>query len=84
MNKTAPAPHAPPANWSERLYVRLPPAETRLFRYLLDAYDNLAFTSVVARKDCILKVGFSPDQKKELLQALDEMRQSLEFEILPL
>mgnify|MGYP003623492463 CR=1 FL=1 len=71
-----------PPIWSERLYVRLAPVDTRLFRYLLDAYDNLAFTSVVARKDCILKVGFSPDQRKELLQALDEMRQSLEFEIL--
>jgi hypothetical protein len=69
---------------SSRLYVRLKPSDTRLFRYLLDACDNLAYTSVVDRKGCILKVVFTPDMAKELRQTLRSMRQSCPFEILEL
>jgi hypothetical protein len=69
---------------SSRLYIRLAPADTRLFRYLLEAHDNLAYTSVTDRKACILKVVFTPSRQEELRQTLDEIRQSCPFELLDL
>jgi hypothetical protein len=69
---------------SSRLYLHLAPADTRLFRYLLEARDNLAYTSVIERKGCILKIVFTPSMEKELRQALHEMRQSCPFEIIAL
>lgn len=66
---------------SDRLYVRLEPSQTRLFRYLLEAEDNLAYTSVVDRKACILKLVFSPEQRKHLEEKLQNMRQIMPFAI---
>lgn len=75
-------PLPPPPRLSGRVYIRLEQEKTRLFRYLLEAYDNLAYSSVVERKACILKLVYSPQQEREFLAALDEIRQSLAFEIL--
>lgn len=50
-----------------------------MFRYLLEAEDNLAYTSVVDRKACVLKVVFAPEQRKQLEQTLQNMRQTVEF-----
>lgn len=67
------------ARYSERLYVRLEPSRTRLFRYLLEAEDNLAYTSVVDRKACLLKVVFAREQRKHLEETLQNMRRTVEF-----
>ena len=77
-------PLAPAPRFSSRLYIRLEQSQTRLFRYLLEAYDNLAYSSVVDRKACILKLVYSPQQEREFLSCLGEMSQSLPFEILPI
>ena len=71
-----------PPEYSERFYVKLRPEDTRQFRYLLEAYDNLAYSSVVERKGCILKIVFAPGQRGLVRQALEEIRAGLEFEIL--
>lgn len=75
-------PLAPPPRFSSRLYVRLPQPQTRLFRYLLEAYDNLAYTSVTDRKACILKVIYTPQCEKHLLDVLEDIRTSVPFEYL--
>jgi hypothetical protein len=72
----------PPARWSACLYVQLAPAEVYMFRFLLEAYDNLALMSVVDRWATVLKIRFSPHQEGEVRQALQEMRQSMEFAVL--
>lgn len=77
-------PLAPSPRFSARLYIRLAPERTRLFRYLLEAYDNLAYSSVIERKTCILKLVYSPMQEREFLAALAEIGQSLPLEILEL
>jgi hypothetical protein len=51
---------------------------------LLDAYDNLAYTSVIDRKGCILKVVFTLETQQELQQALQDMQETCPFEILDL
>lgn len=77
-------PLAPSPRCSARLYIRLAPEQTRLFRYLLEAYDNLAYSSVIERKSCILKLVYSPMQKREFMAALAEIGASLPLEVLPI
>ena len=74
----------PPALWSARLYVQLDSSQVYMFRFLLEAYDNLALMSVVDRWGTVLKIRFSPHQEAEVRQALQEMRQSVEFTLLDL
>ena len=71
----------PALQYSRRIYVRLAPGQTHIFRFMLEAYDNLAYCSVVDRKVCILKVVCAPGQTAELAAALAQMRQSLDFDL---
>ncbi|MDR2892182.1 MAG: DUF4911 domain-containing protein [Deltaproteobacteria bacterium] len=64
--------------------MKIRPEDTRQFRYLLEAYDNLAYSSVVERKGCILKVVFAPGQRGQVLRVLDEIRSGLDLEVLDL
>lgn len=75
-------PLRPAPRFSSRLYIRLEQSDTRMFRYLLEAYDNLAYSSVADRKACILKLVYSPQQEKEFMAALSEICMSVKFEIL--
>lgn len=76
-------PLVPAPRFSGRVYIRLEPERARLFRYLLEGYDNLGYSSVADRKACILKLVYSPQQEPEFLAALAEIKRSLPFEILP-
>ena len=76
-------PLLPPPARSARCYIKVKPAQTRLFRYLLEGYDNLAYTSVVDRRACILKIVYSPQQQLLLNETLNIMQQTLPFSILP-
>ena len=73
-----------PPSLSSRLYLRLDPERSGFFRYLLEARDNLAYTSVTDRKAGILKVVCSPQQRAALAQALAEIRTVLPFEFITL
>jgi hypothetical protein len=46
--------------------VRLEPSRIALFRFLLEAHDNLALFSVADRRKGILQLNFSPDQDGEV------------------
>ncbi|MDE7241306.1 DUF4911 domain-containing protein [Desulfovibrio sp.] len=67
---------APPRQ-SGRLLVRVAPGDVALFRFLLEAYENLAFFSVLERKTALLKVVFSPQQEDAVRAALAEIGASL-------
>jgi hypothetical protein len=64
---------------SSRFYIRLARPETRLLRYLLEAHDNLAYISVVDRRECVLKIVCSPDMEQHLLETLREIGESVPF-----
>lgn len=74
-------PLRPAPQWSAHVYVRLPQTETRLFRYLLEGYDNLAFTSVIERKTTVLKVVYSPSQEREVLAVLQGIAEQVRMDI---
>ena len=65
-----PRPCPAPPRRSGRLLVRLAPADVALFRFLLEAYENLAFFTVLERKGALLKVVFSPQQEDAVRAAL--------------
>lgn len=59
-----------PPRQSGRLLVHLSPADVALFRFLLEACENLAFFTVLERKTALLKVVFSPQQEDAVRAAL--------------
>jgi len=69
----------PPARRSARCYVTIDPAQVHLFRYFLEAEDNLGIMTVVDRWRAALMIRFSPDQEHRLLERLEEMRAAVPF-----
>ena len=60
----------PGAAHSARLLVRLDGSSFGLFRFLLEAWDNLAGFTVLDRTEALLQVFFSPHQEKLVRLAL--------------
>lgn len=76
-------PCPPPQQESARLYVRVAPSDIALFRFLLEAHDNLALFTVVDRARAVLLLRFSPDQERETLEFLDQARSEMHIALLP-
>ncbi len=72
-----------PATVSKELLVRLAPSQVGMFRFLLEAYEHIAYFSVINKQEALLKIVFSPHRERATLQALEEIGQSLAIEILP-
>ena len=73
----------PPLRESFRLLVRLAPEDVAMFRFLLEAMDNLAGFTVLDRKEALLKVFGSAHQEQAIFNALREMGESLKLDVLP-
>lgn len=76
-------PLQPPQTNSERLYIRLTPPNTRIFRYLLEGYEGVAYTSIVERKTSVVKIKYSKDQEKDVQETLEEIRTIVDFDYIP-
>ena len=71
----------PAASTSEVLLIRIAPADTGLFRYLLEGGDNLAMLTVLDPKKALFKLLFSPHQREEVRAFLESMRQTVPFDV---
>ncbi|MGE9984616.1 DUF4911 domain-containing protein [Desulfovibrio sp. SGI.169] len=67
----------PPPRRSGRLLLRLAPENVALFRFLLEAYDNCAYFTVLERRPALLKLVFSPQRERAARRALAEISHSL-------
>ncbi|HZF61186.1 MAG TPA: DUF4911 domain-containing protein [Desulfovibrio sp.] len=76
-----PAPALPPPTRSASLLVRIAPEHTGLFRFLLEAYEHIAYFTVLENKTALLRVIFSPHREREAREALAQMAQSLPFTV---
>ena len=76
-----PAPALPAPTRSGNLLVRIAPEQTGLFRFLLEAYDHVAYFTVLENKTALLRVIFSPHRQREAREALQQMSQSLAFSV---
>ena len=79
-NRSAPL---PPARESAALYLRLPAEQTALFRFLLEARENVAYFTVLDRREALIKVVFSPHMREQAEAALADIARSVSLERLP-
>lgn len=70
----------PPARESPALYLRLPAERTALFRFLLEAYENVAYFTVLDRREALIKVIFSPHMRAQAEAALADIARSVPLE----
>ncbi len=66
-----PGPALPAPAQSLRFLVRLAPRDVGMFRFLLEAYDNLAYFTVLEPATCLLLVVCSPHQEQAARACLD-------------
>ncbi len=74
-----PRPPLPAPRWSSCLYLRIRREDVAMFRFLLEAEDNLAYMTVVDRWKTVLRVVFSPHQKTAVHACLERMRERVPF-----
>ncbi|CAK7008398.1 MAG: hypothetical protein DELT_00341 [Desulfovibrio sp.] len=75
-------PPLPAPRVSSCLYVRIAPQDVAMFRFLLEAEDNLAYMSTVDRWKSVLRVTFSPHQERSAREYLRSMAERVSFEII--
>ena len=56
--------------WSQRIFVRVPRQEIAYVRFILEAYDNLAYLSVADKYVAVLRIVFSPCERQTVEQVL--------------
>lgn len=69
--------------YSGHLYCRIEPSRVHMFRFLLEAEDNLGLMTVVDRWGAVLMLRFSPHQERELREFLLGMQETVDFTVLP-
>ncbi len=79
--KRGPSPPLPAPRWSDRLYLRLAKRDAGMFRFLLEAQDNLGYMTVVDRQATIVQVVFSPHQAETVRACLESMRGLVPFTV---
>ena len=66
-----PKPALPPPGASLRFLLRLAPKDVGMFRFLLEAHDNLAYFTVLDPKEALLTLVCSPHQEHGARAAMD-------------
>ena len=72
-------PVLPPPEHSTCLYVQISPKDIAMFKFLLEAEDNLGYMSVVDRWSAALKVVYSPHQQKAMQAWLAHAAKAVQF-----
>ncbi|MBF0515041.1 MAG: DUF4911 domain-containing protein [Desulfovibrionaceae bacterium] len=71
-----------PRLWSRRLYLRLAPRDVAMLRFLIEAYDNLAYVTIVDRFAAVAKISFAPGAEKAVRRFVADAGQTLRLTIL--
>ena len=78
-----PGPALPPPRTSIRFLARLAPQDVAMFRFLLEAHDNLAYFTVLDAREALLSVVCSPHQEDALRRALEDIGRCLSLRYEP-
>ena len=81
--KRKPGPALPPPRASLRFLVRLSPQDVAMFRFLLEAYDNLAYFTVLDAREALVTVICSPHQEDAARLALGGIGEHLPLRVEP-
>lgn len=71
--------HDPPKACA-RLLVSLPPDQAGMFRFLLEARDNLALFTALDPKKALIKLMFAPESMESVIEALTEIKNDISLE----
>ena len=71
----------PPARISGYALIRIAMSDAGLFRYLLEAADNLATFTVIDPREGLIKLIFSPHQREQVMEYLESMQSMVHFEV---
>ncbi|WP_319469170.1 DUF4911 domain-containing protein [uncultured Pseudodesulfovibrio sp.] len=71
----------PPPKTSERTYVRIEPTNIGLFRFLLEAHDNLGIFTVTDKFKGILMLRYSPHQKQDIKKFIRQVATEMDIEV---
>lgn len=66
-----------------RLLLRLAPENVGMFRFLLEAYDNLAMFTVLERRTALLKIEYIDGNREQVLQALEDIAMTVPLRVEP-
>jgi hypothetical protein len=66
-----------PPRRSDRLYVVVAPSAVGLFRFLLEAHDNLGLMTVLDRRRAALLLRFAPGMEQEMREFIESVKTML-------
>ena len=59
--------------WSEHVYVKTDPSNIAFIKFIFEGYDNLACTTVIDNTEAIIKITFTKEYTKEVLEVLEDL-----------
>lgn len=62
------------------LVVRLDAKDVAMFRFLLEAYENLACFSVLEKRPALLKLMFAAESREEVIATLNEIGRTIRLD----
>ena len=68
-----------PATQSSYLLITLAPSSVGLFRFMLEAYENLALFKVLDARIALVKLMFSPHQYQEVQLMLEMISAKIDY-----
>ncbi|WP_320171941.1 DUF4911 domain-containing protein [Maridesulfovibrio sp.] len=81
--KRRPRPCPPPPAQSGRTYVQIKPSDIAMFRFLLEAEDNLALFTIADRFRGVLLLRYSPHQEREFREFMAGLGKEMDIVFLP-
>lgn len=81
--KPRPRPLPPPPDQSNRIYIQIAPSDIAMFRFLLEAVDNLALFTITDRFKGILMLRYSPHQEREFFEFMNGLKEEMTVTLLP-
>lgn len=81
--KPRPRPLPPPPEQSSRIYIQMAPSDIAIFRFLMEAVENLALFTVTDRFKGILMIRYSPHQEREFREFMDGLKEEIDIKYLP-
>ncbi|MBQ7606765.1 MAG: DUF4911 domain-containing protein [Desulfovibrionaceae bacterium] len=63
---------------SKYTYLRLPPSQVGYFRFLLEAYENVAYFTVVDRHAAWIRLVYTREMESQFRSVLAEIAETIE------
>ncbi|KUJ96558.1 MAG: hypothetical protein PWR24_642 [Desulfonauticus sp.] len=69
-------------SFSSRAYLLLPRRDIAYFKFLIEAWDNLAYLTVIDKYKAVIELNFSKEYKNKVLKVLEAIQKEIELKIL--